>query len=137
PTAIFQSTPTVGLPFDVSICDSAARLTPEATASSSSDRLRALRRRRRLSPTRCAISTAPSSSPGGNGWERAAPRSGGRGGAFLGGGGGDIDAPTLSRTVHLAGIVMIAQSPVAQKMLLASAAIEVGVICSRAMIIAV
>src|SRR5262245_47533780 len=86
PTAIFHSTPTVGLPLDVSICESAARLTPEATASSSSERLRALRRRRRLSPTRRAISAAPSSSPGGKGCERAGE---GRSAFFLGGMGDD------------------------------------------------
>ena len=44
PTAIFQSTPTVGLLLHVSIWERAARLTPDACARSSRERPRALRR---------------------------------------------------------------------------------------------
>ncbi len=50
-----------------SICDKAARLTPDATASSSSERPRALRFSRSCVPTRLARSAAPTSSPGGSG----------------------------------------------------------------------
>ena len=53
-----------GVLFSVSICESAARLTPEARARSSRDIDRALRRCRRFSATRRPSSAAPTSSPG-------------------------------------------------------------------------
>ena len=53
----------MGFDLWVSICDSAARLTPEACASSSSDNPRDFRRCRKLSATRRPSSAAPTSSP--------------------------------------------------------------------------
>src|SRR5580693_2013043 len=64
PTATFQRTLTVGLLLHVSICDNAARLTPDERARSSSDIPRAFRLCRRFSATRRPRSAAPTSSPG-------------------------------------------------------------------------
>ena len=64
PTATFHSTLSDGLVLQVSICDSAARLTPDSLASSSRDRCETRRRSRRLSATRRPSSAAPASSPG-------------------------------------------------------------------------
>ena len=64
PTAILQRTPTVGLLLHVSICERAARLTPDERARSSSESPRAFRRCRRFSATRRPSSAAPTSSPG-------------------------------------------------------------------------
>src|SRR5579864_4030801 len=63
PTAIFHRTPTVGLLLHVSICESAARLTPDARARSSSERPRPFRLWRKFSATRRPSWAAPTSSP--------------------------------------------------------------------------